>query len=119
MGIVCKITGHKWNKLPDGSDGCKCTRCGRVRDEGHDWQKATANFGAKEHRRQCRICGRYETERHSFKLLPNCQSISLSYINSTLHNPSSFYTSDKLPYFCRVLCLADVLNIVQLSNLIL
>ena len=73
MGIVCKITGHKWNKLPDGSDGCKCTRCGRVRDEGHDWQKATANFGAKEHRRQCRICGRYETERHSFKLLPNCQ----------------------------------------------
>jgi len=153
MGLACKITGHKWNKLPDGSDGCKCTRCGErrneghdwhftteredwaggyrrvirgqfyvcsvcdrwetlqsrqercvhdwdgckcrlcgstrgeghdwngctcarcgeVRDEGHDWQKDVTNFGAKEHRRQCCICGRYETERHSFKHLSNCQ----------------------------------------------
>lgn len=143
MGLACKITGHKWNKLPDGSDGCicqrcgerrneghdyrittereewvyplppkkiyghfkvcsvcdhwesvpseveirrnecretghdwngcKCTRCGKIRDEGHDWQKAVANFGAKEHRRQCRICGRHETERHSFKHLPDCR----------------------------------------------
>ncbi|MBQ3302083.1 MAG: hypothetical protein IJH04_08085, partial [Eggerthellaceae bacterium] len=144
MGLACKITGHKWNKLPDGSDGCtcqrcgerrneghdyritnvreewvflvkepkkiyghfkvcsvcdhwesvpseeeirrnecrekghdwngcKCAHCGEVRNEGHDWKKAVENFGAKEHRRQCRICGRNETERHSFKHLSNCR----------------------------------------------
>ncbi|MBR3311692.1 MAG: hypothetical protein IKG15_07750, partial [Solobacterium sp.] len=28
MGFVCKITGHKWHKMPDGKDGCTCSRCG-------------------------------------------------------------------------------------------
>ena len=144
MGLACRIMGHKWNKLPDGSDGCtcqrcgerrneghdyritnvrkewmflvkepkiiyghfkicsvcghwenapreeeirrneclekghdwngcKCAHCGEVRSEGHDWQKAVANSGTPDHWRQCRICGRNEIERHSFKRLPDCR----------------------------------------------
>jgi hypothetical protein len=34
------LFGHKWN-------GCKCTKCGKTRDEGHDWD------GCK-----CKICGK-------------------------------------------------------------
>ena len=29
MGLY-KIASHKWN-------GCKCKRCGKTRNEGHDW----------------------------------------------------------------------------------
>jgi len=31
MNFKC-LLGHDW-------DGCMCTRCGRTRDEGHDWSK--------------------------------------------------------------------------------
>lgn len=42
------IFGHKWN-------GCKCTKCGKTRDEGHDW-----NFC----KGVCRICGKTRTPSH-------------------------------------------------------
>ena len=31
MGLTCNMLGHKW-------DGCKCTRCGAKRDEGHHYE---------------------------------------------------------------------------------
>ena len=35
------LFGHKWN-------GCKCTKCGKTRDELHDWKKDTCkNCGKK------------------------------------------------------------------------
>jgi len=34
------IFGHKW-------DGCKCTKCGKIRDEGHIWND-----------RICTVCGK-------------------------------------------------------------
>ena len=40
MGFLCIMNGHKWN-------GCKCSRCGELRDEQHDWNGCT-----------CRVCGR-------------------------------------------------------------
>jgi ankyrin repeat protein len=32
MRLKCLLDKHEWN-------GCRCTGCGRVRDEGHDWGK--------------------------------------------------------------------------------
>ena len=46
MNLLCKMTGHKW-------DRCKCVRCGETRDEGHEW------LGCK-----CLICGRTRDEEH-------------------------------------------------------
>ena len=42
MGIICKISGHKWHKPPDGSDGCSCERCGKSNPDWHakhDWKE--------------------------------------------------------------------------------
>ena len=43
------LFGHKWN-------GCKCTRCGKIRDEGHAWNGCT-----------CTICGKVRDEGHVWK----------------------------------------------------
>ena len=51
MGLACKIGGHKWNKLPDGNDGCTCTRCGERRNEGHDFHLVEGAC-----RETCAIC---------------------------------------------------------------
>ena len=45
MGFICKYFGHKWR-------GCKCVRCGRIRNEGHDY-RATDDPCV----RVCSICG--------------------------------------------------------------
>jgi len=55
-GLVSKAScmlGHDWF-------GCKCRRCGAVRDEGHNWQP----FGGKC-RRKCSLCGEVE-EKHAY-----------------------------------------------------
>ena len=45
MSLKC-VFGHKWN-------GCKCERCGALRDGGHKWN------GCK-----CEICGKIRDEGH-------------------------------------------------------
>ena len=47
MGLKC-LFGHKW-------DGCKCERCGKLRDEQHDWE------GCK-----CKRCGKIRDEQHDW-----------------------------------------------------
>lgn len=55
MAISCKLLGHKWN-------GCKCERCGEIRDEQHDWN------GCK-----CERCGKKRDEGHQWQSVPdNC-----------------------------------------------
>ena len=75
MGLACKITGHKWNKLPDGSDGCTCTRCGERREQGHDWQFFVEEYTEKvwvdtHHVRRCAmkcsVCGRKKIAEHDW-----------------------------------------------------
>ena len=75
MALACKITGHKWNKLPNGNDGCTCSRCGKRRDEGHDWQFIVEEYTEtvwldKHHVRrcamQCSICGRTKSIDHDW-----------------------------------------------------
>ena len=44
------LFGHKW-------DGCKCTKCGKTRDEGHDWDLCKG---------VCKICGQTRPPEHEW-----------------------------------------------------
>lgn len=44
------LFGHKW-------DGCKCTKCGKTRDEGHDWDLCKG---------VCKICGKTRAPEHDW-----------------------------------------------------
>ena len=43
------LLGHKWN-------GCKCSKCGKLRDEAHDWNGCI-----------CKICGKTRAEGHKYE----------------------------------------------------
>jgi hypothetical protein len=43
MAFKCKIGLHSWN-------GCKCSECGKIRDEQHDWSKDC----------KCNLCGQVQ-----------------------------------------------------------
>ena len=49
--MVC-LFGHKW-------DGCKCTKCGKTRDEGHDWDLCKG---------VCKRCGATQPAKHDWDL---------------------------------------------------
>ena len=51
---LCKTTGHKWI-------GCKCSRCGEIRDEGHTFLQIE---GKCEQR--CSVCDKYERLPHQW-----------------------------------------------------
>jgi hypothetical protein len=50
MGITCSLRFHNWN-------GCRCTKCGKTRDEGHTWSKDCE---------KCSVCGRTRKEAHIY-----------------------------------------------------
>jgi uncharacterized protein (TIGR02145 family) len=51
MNVKCLIGAHTW-------DGCKCSKCHKIRDEQHDWTKDCE---------QCSKCGRTRSNAHKFK----------------------------------------------------
>jgi hypothetical protein len=50
MHLKCYVNFHEW-------DGCKCLRCGKYRDEGHDWSQDCD---------KCTKCGKTRSDRHSW-----------------------------------------------------
>ena len=80
MGFVCKITGHKWHKMPDGKDGCTCSRCGeRNYSGGHNWGPVQPVIDARmkrtarmEHQCTCAWCGNTHYGPHCFELSEGC-----------------------------------------------
>ena len=69
MNIKC-LFGHKWN-------GCKCSRCGKVRDEQHDWDlckgkcKRCSKIQQEQHDWngcKCTRCGKVRDEQHDWDL---------------------------------------------------
>ena len=52
MKLSCRIAGHQW-------DGCKCTRCGELRDAEHHWT------GCK-----CSVCGKIRDAQHIWEGIP-------------------------------------------------
>lgn len=66
MGLICKISGHKWN-------GCRCERCREIRDEQHDWN------GSK-----CDRCGKMRDKLYDYESKDFHKRINaISQINST------------------------------------
>ncbi|MEA5047529.1 MAG: hypothetical protein VB034_02850 [Eubacteriales bacterium] len=60
------LFGHKWN-------GCKCTKCGKTRDEHHDWNGCICRICGKTRDEnhdwngcKCRICGKVRDKGHEF-----------------------------------------------------
>ena len=49
MNGICKLFGHRW-------DGCRCSRCGLTRNEGHAWVES-----AEQCEHTCAVCGVTET----------------------------------------------------------
>ena len=49
MSLKC-LFGHKWN-------GCKCERCGEIRDEQHNWDLCNG---------KCKRCGKTQVEQHNW-----------------------------------------------------
>lgn len=68
MALFCKLFDHKWN-------GCKCSRCGAVRDWEHRWIGCVCKTCGKkrdmEHEWRnsctCRACGKVRDEWHRYK----------------------------------------------------
>lgn len=60
----CRICGqirlieHSWN-------GCKCTVCGKERDEGHQWA-----VNEKACFQTCKICGKFKAIPHRYQPIP-------------------------------------------------
>ena len=51
MELKC-LLGHNWN-------GCKCSRCGKVRDEQHDWDLCKG---------KCKRCSKTQEELHDWNV---------------------------------------------------
>jgi HEAT repeat protein len=67
MAIMCLLGKHKWT-------GCKCSVCGKKRDEGHDWSKdcekcvrcgAERKDAHKLNGCKCSVCGKSGAEYHN------------------------------------------------------
>ena len=65
MSILCRKFGHKWS-------GCKCQRCGEVRDESHNWHGCT-----------CIICGMTRDEQHKWN---GCTCLSCGKVRDEHHD---------------------------------
>ena len=50
MNVKCIFGFHRW-------DGCKCSACGKIRDEGHDW---SANC------ERCATCAKWSSNTHTW-----------------------------------------------------
>ena len=59
MKISC-IFGHKW-------DGCKCERCGQLRDEGHRFEYYYYNYSREKCCGQCERCGKHHELPHDYQ----------------------------------------------------
>ena len=79
MKLACKIAGHRWN-------GCKCTRCGVMRNENHDWQPVDGKCFET-----CALCGRGHGLPHQWN---GCKCVRCGAVHSEGHKwiPVDQYT---------------------------
>lgn len=78
MKISCTFGFHDWN-------GCRCSKCGKMRHEGHDWSKdcercsVCGNTRANAHDwrkdcERCSVCGSYRSGGHDWS--KDCEKCS-------------------------------------------
>lgn len=79
---ACKLTGHKWQ-------GCKCTRCGEIRNEEHDFKPV-----ANKCEEKCSICGERKELQHIWRngTCTRCGT-QMSYIDKKWNN-----LNNRLPF---------------------
>ena len=58
MNLKCALGLHEWS-------GCQCSKCGKTRDEGHDWRKDCE---------KCSKCGKTRDEGHDW--IKDCEKCS-------------------------------------------
>ena len=75
-GRVTTKKQHNWDK-------CKCSRCGKIRDEQHKWNGCECSHCGKTRDKQhewngckCERCGKTRDENHNFVPVPNkCEEV--------------------------------------------
>jgi hypothetical protein len=65
MGILCWLAGHAWN------DTCRCTRCARVRDEGHSWNGCCCSTCGREKHEWGERSPKEVSHTEGFRVIPN------------------------------------------------
>ena len=77
MTFYCKIGLHSWN-------GCKCTKCSKVRNEEHDWSRDCDKCSKCGQKRKdqhdwngckCNNCGKIRDEQHDWS--SDCEECSI------------------------------------------
>ncbi|MDR0501534.1 MAG: zinc ribbon domain-containing protein [Coriobacteriales bacterium] len=100
--VSCKVVGHNFL-------GCKCTRCGETRDQGHDFRPVQGKCEQK-----CRVCGKIDEGEHTWvpvngkceqkcKICGETETIPHTYdgdrctrCGKTKFNPVKFYKENKV-----------------------
>ena len=85
------IFGHKWN-------GCKCARCGKVRDQDHDYQY---KFKARSCLGTCNVCRKTVELPHDFKPVPGKCYMECARCHGQ-SQPNHSYRSE--PGSCKSVC---------------
>jgi len=67
MSLICKIVGHKWERLPNKCSRC-CRVCGATEAIEHQWELIKGQCIEK-----CTVCGNRRNIEHSFD---GCKCIS-------------------------------------------
>jgi len=65
MSLPCKINIHTW-------DGCKCLKCGKIKDEDHFWEDC-----------KCSKCGKIKDENHSWD---GCKCLKCGKVKDQSHS---------------------------------
>jgi uncharacterized protein (TIGR02145 family) len=88
MSFKCNIGLHNW-------EGCTCTECGKIREEGHEvsadcskCSKCGTNLGDQhdwsQHCNKCSICGKVREDQHSW--LKDCEKCTkCGHIRTGMH----------------------------------
>jgi len=67
MALYCLFGIHNW-------DGCKCTKCGKTKDENHEWDKKDCSV--------CKKCGKIKKENHNWD---RCKCLNCGTVRDTEH----------------------------------
>lgn len=96
----CRKLGHDW-------EGCKCRRCGQIREDGHDWEECKCRRCGRARSEGhdwngclCRRCGQIREEGHDWVTVvcPRCGGTGyLPYVNCGLSYGDPDYGSDPYP----------------------
>ena len=87
--MIC-LFGHKW-------DGCKCTKCGKTRDEGHVFATAPGSCTPK-----CIKCGKEGHPNHDWNRKCTCRICGATRVTSDTNEHRFPYIDNELSCTCEL-----------------